>query len=144
MSKSAVKAAASKSAAKVDPFELRKYYEPLRVVDVCDALDGIGYFNVGLIDPEIRPLWNGMKFWGVAYTIRCVPANRPMWKLDTTDDIVHDHAIWFNEVGRGAFDYAEEIKPGHVIVMDVGSAESSASGARRTRSAPCTGARSAS
>jgi regulator of RNase E activity RraA len=125
MSKAASKAGGGKAtAAKVDPFELRKYYVPLRVVDVCDALDGIGYFNVGLVDPAIRPLWSGMKFWGVAYTIRCVPANRPMWKLNTTEEIVRDHAIWFDAVGRGAFDYVDDIRPGHVIVMDVGSAES--------------------
>ncbi len=121
MSKSTSRKAGKKSSAAVDPFALAKYYEPLRIVDVCDALDGIGYFNIGLVDPEIRPLYNGVKFWGVAYTIRCVPANRPMWKLDTTEDIVRDHAIWFNEMGRGAFDYADELKPGHVIVMDVGS-----------------------
>jgi regulator of RNase E activity RraA len=94
------------------------------VVDVCDALDGIGYFNVGLVSPEIRPLWPGMKFWGVAFTLRCVPANRPMWKLDTTEDIVNAHGIWFKEMGRGAFGYADQIKPGHVVVTDVGSADS--------------------
>ena len=60
-----------------DPFELRRLYHHLRVVDVCDALDGIGYFDIGLMSPEVRPLWPGMKFWGVAFTIRCVPANRP-------------------------------------------------------------------
>ncbi len=114
-------ASPSASAATADSFALRPYYEPLRVVDVCDALDGIGYFNIGLVDPEIRPLWAGVKFWGVAFTIRCVPANRPMWKLDTTEEIVRDHAIWFDEVGRGAFDYGDDLKPGHVIVMDVGS-----------------------
>lgn len=107
-----------------DPFEVRKHFEPLRVVDVCDALDGIGYFNIGLVSPDIRPLWSGMKFWGAAFTLRCVPTNRPMWKLDTTDEIVRAHGIWFDEVGRGAFSYAEQIKPGHVIVTDVGSAES--------------------
>lgn len=116
--------AKSGSAAGVDPFALRPYYEPLRVVDVCDALDGIGYFDIGLVDPEIRPLSPGVRFWGVAYTIRCVPANRPMWKLDTTEEIVRDHEIWFDEVGHGAFDHADDLVPGHVIVMDVGSATS--------------------
>lgn len=109
---------------KADPFAIRRYFEPLRVVDVCDALDGIGYFDIGLVAPEIRPLWSGMKFWGVAFTLRCVPANRPMWKLSTTDEIVRAHGIWFDEVGRGAFDYRDRIRPGHVIVSDVGSAES--------------------
>src|SRR6266487_2663342 len=108
------------AAPETDPFALRKLYEPLRVVDVCDALDGIGYFDIGLMDAEVRPLWPGMKFWGVAFTIRCVPANRPMWKLKTTEEIVDAHGIWFKEVGhvstRGM------IRPGHVIVTDTGGA----------------------
>jgi regulator of RNase E activity RraA len=111
-------------AMKADPFVVRRYFEPLRVVDVCDALDGIGYFNIGLVAPEIRPLWAGMKFWGVAFTLRCVPANRPMWKLSTTDEIVRAHGIWFDAVGRGGFDYVDQIRPGHVVVTDVGSADS--------------------
>jgi regulator of RNase E activity RraA len=103
-----------------DPFELRKLYKYLRVVDVCDAMDGIGYFDVGLMAPEVRPLWLGMKFWGPALTIRCVPANRPMWKLDTTEDIVNAHGIWFKEVGHiGANNL---IQPGHVIITATGGA----------------------
>ena len=107
-----------------DPFAIRKLYEPLRVVDVCDALDGIGYFNIGLVSSDIRPLWLGMKFWGVAYTLRCVPANKPMWKLETTEDIVRAHGIWFETMGRGALGFVDEVKPGHVVVTDVGGADS--------------------
>lgn len=104
----------------VDPFELRKQYRYLRVVDVCDALDGIGYFDIGLMAPEVRPLWPGMKFWGVAFTIRCVPANRPMWRLNTTEEIVNAHGIWFKEVGN--ISTSGQIRPGHVIVTDTGGA----------------------
>jgi regulator of RNase E activity RraA len=107
-----------------DPFRLRRYFAPLRVVDVCDALDGIGYFNIGLMSPEIRPLWLGMKFWGVAFTLRCVPANKPMWKLNSTEEIVDAHRIWFDAVGRGALGFNEQVKPGHVIVTDTGGADS--------------------
>ena len=53
-----------------NPFHIAKLYQPLRVVDVCDALDGIGYFDIGLMDKAIRPLWLGVKFWGPALTIR--------------------------------------------------------------------------
>jgi regulator of RNase E activity RraA len=106
--------------ASVDAFELRKHFEPLRVVDVCDAMDGVGYFDVGLVEQEIRPLWQPMRFWGVAFTIRCVPANRPMWKLDSTDDVVNAHGIWFREVG--SIDFAPRIRPGHVVVTDTGGA----------------------
>jgi 4-hydroxy-4-methyl-2-oxoglutarate aldolase len=102
------------------PFELAKLYRYLRVVDVCDALDGIGYFDIGLMAPEIRPLWAGMKFWGPAFTIRCVPANRPMWKLSTTEEIVDAHGVWFREVGSLRYD--DQIQAGHVLVMDAGGA----------------------
>lgn len=105
-----------------DPYRIRRYFEPLRVVDVADAMDGVGYFNIGLISQDIRPLWLGMKFWGPAVTQRCVPANKPMWKLDTTDNIVDAHRIWFDKhghVGRGLTDL---VRPGSVVVNDVGSA----------------------
>ena len=102
----------------VDPFELRKLYKYLRVVDVVDAMDGIGYFNIGLMAAEVRPLWEGMRFWGVAFTLRCVPANRPMWKLESTEDIVNAHGIWFDEVGNVG--YGDQIQEGHVIVTDTG------------------------
>jgi regulator of RNase E activity RraA len=104
----------------VDPFELRKLYKYLRVVDVCDAMDGIGYFDVGLMSPEVRPLWLGMKFWGPALTIRCVPANRPMWRLETTEDIVNAHGIWFKEMGHIGINNL--LQPGHVVVTDTGGA----------------------
>jgi len=104
----------------IDPFEVRKLYKYLRVVDVADAMDGIGYFNIGLVDQQIRPLWNGIQFWGVALTIRCVPANRPMWKLNTTEEIVKAHGIWFKEVPHQGV--GQLIQPGHVVVTDTGSA----------------------
>lgn len=103
-----------------DPFALRKLYQYLRVVDVCDALDGIGYFDIGLLAPEIRPLWPGMQFWGAAFTVRCVPANRPMWRLATTEEIVGAHGIWFEEMGN--VNFGALIRPGHVVVTDTGGA----------------------
>lgn len=108
------------SKSKIEPFELRKLYKYLRVVDVCDAMDGIGYFDIGLMSPEIRPIWQGMNFWGVAFTVRCLPANRPMCKLETTEDIVNAHGIWFSEVGHVS--YNDQIQPGHVVVTDTGGA----------------------
>lgn len=103
---------------RADPNNLASLYQHLRVVDVVDAMDGIGYFNIGLMDREVRPLWSGMKFWGEAVTMRCVPSNKPMWKLESTEDIVNAHGIWFakNPPAR----LPEDLKPGHVIVMDAG------------------------
>ena len=102
-----------------DPFAVRGLYKFLRVVDVVDALDGMGYFDKGLMDGAIRPLWAGMKFWGPALTIRCVPANKPMWKLDSTQDIVNAHGLWFKQMGHVGI--GDLVRPGHVIVTDTGS-----------------------
>jgi len=108
----------------IDPFHIRKYFEPLRVADVCDGMDGIGYFNIGNVSQEIRPLWLGIKFWGVAFTLRCVPANKPMWKLDNTTDVVNAHGIWFDRMGNAARGFQDHLQPGHVVVTDVGGADS--------------------
>lgn len=97
-------------------------YKYLRVVDVVDALDGIGYFDYGLMDPEVRPLWLGMKFWGPAVTLRCVPSNRPMWRLETTEDIVHDHGHWYRKY-PSPVRLGEHIAPGCVVVMDAGGSK---------------------
>ena len=98
--------------------DLGSLYRHLRVVDVADALDGIGYFDIGLLDKELRPLWSGMKFWGPAATIRAVPSNRPMWKLENTQDIVEAHRIWFEKNPPAGL--PKDLNPGHVIVMDAG------------------------
>lgn len=103
---------------RAESYDLLPRLKYLRVVDVADAMDGMGYFDIGLMDPEIRPLWAGIKFWGVAVTQRCVPANRPMWKLETTEEIVGAHGVWFNEVGR--LGLGDEVRPGSVIVTDTG------------------------
>lgn len=104
----------------LEPFEIARLYRYLRVVDVSDALDGIGYFDICLMSPEIRPIWNGINFWGPALTIRCVPSNRPMWKLETTEEIVNAHGIWFQEVPH--VDLDPILRKGHVVVTDTGGA----------------------
>ena len=101
-----------------DTYALLPRFKYLRVVDVADAMDGIGYFDVGLMDPQVRPLWLGMKWWGVAVTLRCVPANRPMWPLNTTPEIVDAHGIWFKEMGN--IDAGQYVRPGSVVVTDTG------------------------
>jgi 4-hydroxy-4-methyl-2-oxoglutarate aldolase len=99
--------------------QLAALYKYLRVVDVADAMDGMGYFDIGLMSRDVRPIWLGMKFWGPAATQRCVPSNRPMWKLDSTQDIVDAHRIWFQEVGNVRM---PELEPGTVLVTDGGGA----------------------
>ncbi len=38
-----------------------KLYEGLRVADVSDGMDIVGLQDVGLMDPEIKPLWRDLE-----------------------------------------------------------------------------------
>jgi 4-hydroxy-4-methyl-2-oxoglutarate aldolase len=83
--------------------------------------DGIGYFDLTLMSPEIRPLWSGLRFWGVAFTVRCVPANRPHVeaKHHRRDCERTRHLV--QRVGHIGFEHL--IQPGHVIVTDTGGSK---------------------
>jgi 4-hydroxy-4-methyl-2-oxoglutarate aldolase len=111
-----------------DPYEIAKLFKYLRVSDVSDAMDFIGYFGVGLMDPDIRPLWMPMHFYGPAITVRAVPAHRPMWALNTQFDSMVTpkralvaHGQWANTVGATP-SYRPYIRRGSVLVMDDGGA----------------------
>ena len=65
-----------------DDAKILKAFEGLRVADVTDGMDSVGLQNVGLMDPEIHPLWRDAKefkhrFIGIAVTVRYVPTQRP-------------------------------------------------------------------
>ena len=57
----------------------------LRVTDVVDGLDAVGRADITLMDPAIRPLWMGMRFFGPAVTMRVVPANQRMPVISRED-----------------------------------------------------------
>jgi len=57
-------------------------FKGLRVADVSDGMDAAGLQNIGLMDPEIHPLWRDTehfthRFSGVAVTARYVPTQSP-------------------------------------------------------------------
>jgi 4-hydroxy-4-methyl-2-oxoglutarate aldolase len=57
-------------------------FEGLRVADVTDGMDAVGLQNIGLMNPEIHPLWKDAKefkhrFIGIAVTARYVPSQKP-------------------------------------------------------------------
>src|SRR5688572_354820 len=96
-----------------DTYELVKYFKHFRTTDVADALDAVGRQDITLMDERIRPLWQGMRFWGPAVTVRALPANVRMPRL-SVEDAVRSHSIWFAEHGR--MTVGEAVKPGCVVV----------------------------
>jgi len=98
----------------------------LRVTDVTDGLDAVGRADVTLVDPQIRPLWMGMRFWGPAVTMRVVPSNQRMRPI-TREEALRQHGIWFGEqeqrlggLTRPRLD--EHVTPGCVVVTSTGGA----------------------
>lgn len=55
-----------------DRAELLKLYEDLRVCDVRDGMDALGYHFYGTMTPDIRPLYRTRAF-GLAKTVRYLP-----------------------------------------------------------------------
>jgi 4-hydroxy-4-methyl-2-oxoglutarate aldolase len=65
-----------------DDRKVLKSFEGLRVADVSDGMDFVGLHDVGLVNPEIHPLWKDTKDYahriiGIAVTVRYVPTQQP-------------------------------------------------------------------
>jgi 4-hydroxy-4-methyl-2-oxoglutarate aldolase len=74
-----------------DDQKLLELFRGLRVADVSDGMDAVGLQNIGLMNPEIHPLWKDIKefkhrFVGIAVTARYVPSQKPpAGKMETAD-----------------------------------------------------------
>lgn len=106
---------------------LLELYRGARVTDVVDGMVTCGYMDVGVMDPEIAPLWRDVNdmshaFSGIAVTVRYGPTNRPMHPgVDLTDPENYQayrewRGMWYSRLSTEPF--SEYIKPGSVIVMD--------------------------
>jgi 4-hydroxy-4-methyl-2-oxoglutarate aldolase len=100
------------------PVLAARFNKFLRVTDVTDGLDAVGRADLTLLDPAIRPLWMGMKFWGPALTLRVVPTNRRM-PVVSREDALKQHALWNQMGGMHA---TLTVKPGCVIVTSTNGA----------------------
>jgi 4-hydroxy-4-methyl-2-oxoglutarate aldolase len=102
-----------------DPYALAARFQRfLRVTDVTDGLDAVGRADLTLLDPAIRPLWMGMRFWGPAVTMRVVPTKRRMPVVDRKDAL-KQHALWDQ---TGAMHAKLSVQPGCVVVTSTNGA----------------------
>ncbi|HEY7120519.1 MAG TPA: RraA family protein [Tepidisphaeraceae bacterium] len=105
-----------------DPYALSaRFAKYLRITDVADGLDAVGRASITLMDPSIRPLWMGLRFWGPAVTMRVVPTNRPM-PIVKREDALRQHAIW-HQMGGFRAKVEDHIKSGCVLVCSTGGAK---------------------
>ena len=104
-----------------DDKQLLAMFEGLRVADVCDGMDAVGLQNIGLMDPEIRPLWRDTekfthRFIGIAVTARYIPTQRaPAGKMKTED---YDKwaGEWYSK--KSSEPFTPLLRPGSALVID--------------------------
>ena len=105
-----------------DPMLQVKKYEGLRTTDVLDAMQAVGLQDRGIMDKTIRPLWRDTtdkvahRFYGVAFTYRFVPTNKPAAHKMPYDEFRKWHGYWYSNYGGDVF--KNVVGPGHAVVID--------------------------
>ena len=97
-------------------------FDGLRVADVADGMDFVGLKNIGMMDPEIHPLWKDVRtfrhrFIGIAVTVRYVPTQRPPPAAGLSyEEFRAREGKWYNELSSEPF--SDLIRPGTAVVID--------------------------
>jgi len=101
--------------------KLLTLFEGLRVADVTDGMDAVGLPNVGLMDPEIRPVWKDAKtfrhrFTGIAVTARYVPTQRAQAGKRPAKQYDDWAGEWYDKLSPEPFEGV--LRPGSALVID--------------------------
>jgi len=112
---------ATSTYSEADDQKLLALFEGLRVADVTDGMDAVGLQNVGLMDPEVRPVWKDSKtfrhrFIGIAVTARYVPTNRPQAGKRTTKEYDEWAGDWYDKLSSETFETI--LRKGSALVID--------------------------
>jgi regulator of RNase E activity RraA len=101
--------------------QILEAFSGLRVADVSDGLDAVGLHNIGLMDPEIRPLWRDTehfahRFIGIAVTARYVPTQEPPAGRREVEDYDRWAGEWYQQKSPEPF--LRLLRPGSALVID--------------------------
>ena len=86
--------------------ELVELFNKLRTTDVSDALDSMGIMDRQTMAAEMRPLWQGCKFAGIARTIQLYPSTRVLTPVSYEEydarygSWTDGSYAWSSEVGK--------------------------------------------
>jgi 4-hydroxy-4-methyl-2-oxoglutarate aldolase len=100
---------------------LLESFNGLRVADVTDGMDALGLHNIGLMRPEIQPLWRdpvhfAHRFIGIAVTARYVPTQRPPAGRRAIEDYDQWAGNWYNRLSSEPFQAL--LRPGSALVIE--------------------------
>lgn len=95
--------------------ELLELFKGLRVADVRDGMDWVGYHHYGSVAPSIRPLFR-TRAVGIARTARYVPYEGPVPRV--TGEEYTEWVKWY--YAEVCYDpWVHDIQPGDFICLDV-------------------------
>ena len=96
--------------------ELLRLFDDLRVCDVRDAMDAMGYFHYGSLDQNVRPLWR-TRAYGLARTVRYLPYLGPEPRLSAEEYRREWTAMYYREICP--YPWADEIEDGDFCGLPV-------------------------
>lgn len=98
-----------------------KAFEGLRVADVSDGMDFVGLHDIGLMNPEIHPLWKDAveykhRIIGIAVTARYVPTQQPPAGKRNEQDFDKWVGDFYNQ--RSPEPFVPLLREGSVVVIE--------------------------
>ena len=98
-----------------------KAFEGLRVADVSDGMDFVGLHDIGLMNPEIHPLWKDPveykhRIIGIAVTARYVPTQQPPAGKQSEEDFDAWVGNFYSE--RSSEPFVPLLREGSVVVIE--------------------------
>ena len=90
-------------------------YADLRVCDVRDGMDALGYHFFGTLGPEIRPLWRTRAF-GIAKTVRYLPYRGGVFFRDARQYRDEFTPQYYSEICT--YPWTTELVDGDFVVID--------------------------
>lgn len=101
--------------------EILERFKVLRVTDVVDGMDSVGLHNVGLMSPDIHPLWRDAEHYkhrivGIAVTVRYVPTNKPPAGRRSVQEFDRWAGQWYSR--RSPEPFSPLIRKGTALVIE--------------------------
>ncbi len=98
-----------------------RLFDGLRVADVSDGMDQAGLANVGLVSPDVGPLWRDTQHYthrivGIAVTARYVPSNEPQTGPLSTDEFNRWMGAFYND--KSSEPFVPLLREGTVLVIE--------------------------
>ncbi len=90
-------------------------YKDIRVCDVRDAMDALGYFHYGTIEEAIRPLYR-TRAYGIAKTVRYLPFRGPVPRLSPREYRDEYSGMYYNSICT--YPWTDGIEEGDFVVID--------------------------